>query len=167
MRRIFIELVLLTWMAIGAAPLSRAETIDVQIGSDSARAAVVLLDELNKKGAEQDLSFRLNKGEFTIKFIITWRRGGPGYKSPWARVDVYNADGMPLFSVDREGRAFTRRGAVGRCAKEIVKLLPSHLPKQTLSRRNARPLAATLRGCERIRDCHRRHLVSRLLPLAL
>ena len=59
--------------------------------------------------AEQNLSFRLNEDDFTIKFIVAWRRGGPGYKSPWARVDVYSRDGMPQFSVDREGRAFTRR----------------------------------------------------------
>ena len=123
MRRVFVGLLLLTWIATGA------ETIDVHIGSDSDRAAAVLLDELNKKGAEQDFLFRLNEDEFTIKFIVTWRRGGPGYKRPWARVDVYNRDGMPQFSVDREGRAFTRRGAVGRCAKEIVKRLPSQLPK--------------------------------------
>ena len=146
MRRIFISLLMLTWTAMGAAPPAPAETIDVHIGSDSDRAAVVLLDELNKKGAEQDISFRLNENEFTIKFIVSWRRGGAGYKSPWARVDVYNRDGMPLFSVDREGRAFTRRGAVGRCAKQIVKRLPSHLAKQTRSRRDARPLAARLTG---------------------
>ncbi len=144
MRRIFISLTILTWTAMGAAPPAPAETIDVHIGSDSDRAAVVLLDELNKKGAEQDISFRLNEDEFTIKFIVTWRRGGAGYKRPWARVDIYNRDGMPLFSVDREGRLFTRRGAVGRCAKQIVKQLPSHLAKQTRSRRGARPLAARL-----------------------
>ncbi len=109
MRRIFIGLLLLTWTATGAASLSRAETIDVHIGSDSDRAAAVLREELNKKGAEQNLSFRLNEDDFTIKFIVAWRRGGPGYKSPWARVDVYSRDGMPQFSVDREGRAFTRR----------------------------------------------------------
>ena len=146
MRRIFISLTMLTWTAMGAAPPAPAETIDVHIGSDSDRAAVVLLDELNKKGAEQDISFRLNEDEFAITFIVTWRRGGPGYKSPRARVDVYNRDGMPLFSVDRDGRFFKRRGAVGRCAKQIVKQLPSHLPKQTRSRRDARPLAARLPG---------------------
>ena len=70
MRRVFVGLLLLTWIATGA------ETIDVHIGSDSDRAAAVLLDELNKKGAEQDFLFRLNEDEFTIKFIVTWRRGG-------------------------------------------------------------------------------------------
>ena len=146
MRRIFISLLMLSWTAIGATPPATAEKIDVHIGSDSDRAAAVLLEELNKKGAEQDLSFRLNEDEFSIKFIITWRRGGAGYKRPWARVDVYDRDGMPLFSVDREGRLFTRRGAVGRCAKQIVERLPSHLAKQTRSRRDARPLAARLTG---------------------
>ncbi len=144
MRRTFISLLMLTWIAIGAAPPATAEKIDVHIGSDSDRAAAVLLEELNKKGAEQDLSFRLNEDEFSVKFIVTWRRGGPHYKSPWARVDVYDRDGMPLFSVDREGHFFTRRSAVGRCAKRIVKRLPSHLRKQTRSRHDARPLAARL-----------------------
>lgn len=146
MRSVFIGLVLLIWTATGAAPLSRAETIDVHIGSDSDRAAAVLLGELNKKGAEQDFLFRLTEDEFTIKFIVTWRRGGPYFKAPWARVDVYDRAGMPQFSVDREGRAFTRRSAVGRCAKEIVKRLPSQLPKLNRSRRDARPLAARLTG---------------------
>ena len=146
MRRTFISLLMLTWIAIGAALPATVKKIDVHIGSDSDRAAAVLLEELNKKGAEQDLSFRLNEDEFSIKFIVTWWRGGPHYKSPWARVDVYDRDGMPLFSVDREGRLFTRRGAVGRCAKQIVKQLPSHLAKQTRSRRGAPPLAARLTG---------------------
>ena len=146
MRRTFTSLLMLTWIAIGAALPAPAEKIDVHIGSDSDRAAAVLLEALNKKGAEHNLSFRLNEDEFSIKFIITWRRGGAGYKRPWARVNVYNRDGMPLFSVDREGRLFTRRGAVGRCAKQIVEQLPSHLAKQTRSRRDARPLAARLTG---------------------
>ena len=110
MRRIFISLTMLTWTAMGAAPPAPVETIDVHIGSDSDRAAVVLLDELNKKGAEQDISFRLNEDEFTIKFIVTWRRGGAGYKRPWARVDIYRLASRTLEPAGKGSRPLFRRG---------------------------------------------------------
>ena len=130
MTRIYTTALLLASFFTAAPQQTMAETIDIRIGSNSDKAAAVLLEKLNEKGAERGLSFRRSEDDFDFKLIVTWRHGRSHGRAPRARVDVYDRAGMPQLTVDREGRGFTRSSAVGRCAKELVELFPSMLSKR-------------------------------------